>query len=424
MPPDREAIARRLREARGNRGLSQDAVAKKLGVSRTLVAMVELGHRPVTDDELLQFANLYGRTLVELKGTQVSEDDDPVTAALLKLAPDLAADGMQSRIHAALGPLLEVSRFEGLLERPSRVGPPAYSLAAPRTPSDAIAQGERIANQERQRLGIRQAPITDLPRLIAEQNIRVFATELPQRMSSLFVQHPSTGSGIVVNVTHDAARRRFFMAHAYAHALFERTAVASVCNDANSKDLVERRAHAFAAAFLLPAVGVEEAVYGLGKGGASRNVQWVFDGATDRPVRAEQRSAPGSQRITYIDVASIAQRFGAAYTLTVSRLLGLGLISESESERLLKRRSVELANQWLAIFGSGAGDVQPSTGGDRIRLSNQVTELSGLDAERLHLFIEAYRRGLVDTAELPVELSARVPGLSEELLLEFIRAAR
>jgi transcriptional regulator with XRE-family HTH domain len=423
MPPDREAIARRLREARENRGLSQDAVAKKLGVSRTLVAMVELGHRPVTDDELLQFANLYGRTLVELKGTQVSEDDDPVTAALLKLAPDLAADGMQSRIHAALGPLLEVSHFEGLLERPSRVGPPAYSLAAPRTPSDAIAQGERIANQERQRLGVRQAPITDLPRLIAEQNIRVFATELPRRMSSLFVQHPSTGSGIMVNVTHDAARRRFFMAHAYAHALFERTAIASVCTDANSKDLVERRAHAFAAAFLLPAVGVEEAVYGLGKGGASRNVQWVFDGATDRPVRAEQRSAPGSQRITYIDVAAIAQRFGAAYTLTVSRLLGLGLISESESERLLKRRFVELANQWLAIFGLDAAGREASNP-DHVQPSNRVTELSGLDAERLHLFIEAYRRGLVDNSALPVELSAFVPGLSQELLLEFIRAAR
>ncbi len=58
------------------------------------------------------------------------------------------------------------------------------------------------------------------------------------------------------------------------------------------------------------------------------------------------------------------------------------------------------------------------------RLSNRVTELSGLDAERLHLFIEAYRRGLADKSDLPVELSVLVPGLSQETLLQFVEAAR
>ena len=425
MALDRETVARILRTARENRGLSQHAVAKKLRVSRTLVAQIELGNRPVTDDELLQFANLYGRTLVELKGTQVSEGDDPVTAALLKLAPELAADDMQTRIHAVLGPLLETSRLEGLLERPAQIGPPIYSLPAPRTPSDAIAQGEQIADQERQRLGIRHAPITDLPHLIADQSIRVFALELPERMSGLFVQHASVGSAIGVNAAHAAARRRFFMAHGYAHALFDRSGVAKVCKDTNSKELIERRAHAFAAAFLLPSAGVEETVRRFGKGGGSRNVQWVFDGATDRSVRAEQRSAPGSQAITYVDVASIADRFGSAYSLTISRLLGLGLISEADNERLLKRKSVELANRWLAIFSPDAGDVQPSNPvGAVVQLSNRVTELSGLDAERLHLFIEAYRRGLADKSDLPVELSVLVPGLSQETLLQFVEATR
>jgi hypothetical protein len=65
-------------------------------------------------------------------------------------------------------------------------------------------------------------------------------------------------------------------------------------------------------------------------------------------MSSEQRSTPGSQTITYVDVASIAQRFRATYNLTVSRLLGLGLISESDSERLLKRKFVEIANRsWI-----------------------------------------------------------------------------
>ena len=65
MPPERETVARNLRTARENRGLSQDAVAKKLRVSRTLIAQIELGNRPVTEDELRVAAG-HGLTAGEL----------------------------------------------------------------------------------------------------------------------------------------------------------------------------------------------------------------------------------------------------------------------------------------------------------------------------------------------------------------------
>jgi Zn-dependent peptidase ImmA (M78 family) len=54
-----------------------------------------------------------------------------------------------------------------------------------------------------------------------------------------------------------------------------------LCTKANVNELIERRAAAFAAAFLLPASGIVETVRGLGKGQPSRQVQWVFDAATD-----------------------------------------------------------------------------------------------------------------------------------------------
>src|SRR2546422_4329201 len=62
----REPLATNLRKARENRGLSQDAVAKKLRLSRSLVAQIELANRPVTADELEKFAQLYGTTAVDL----------------------------------------------------------------------------------------------------------------------------------------------------------------------------------------------------------------------------------------------------------------------------------------------------------------------------------------------------------------------
>ena len=63
----REPLAANLRKARENRGLSQAAVAKRLRLSRSLVAQIELGNRPVTADELAKFAATAGLTLQEFR---------------------------------------------------------------------------------------------------------------------------------------------------------------------------------------------------------------------------------------------------------------------------------------------------------------------------------------------------------------------
>lgn len=294
-----------------------------------------------------------------------------MTAALLKIAPALATDEMQRWIHAVLGSLMEAAHLERLLERPARTGPPRYAVPAPRTLADALEQGEQIG---------------DMAALVATQGVHVFALDLPDRMSGLFVQHSSIGSAIVVNAKFDAARQRLAIAHGCAHAVVEPAGAVRVCMHATAKELIERRADAFAGAFLLPASAVVETVRGLGKGQPSRQVQWVFDARTERSVRAEERSTPGSQTLTYLDIAMVARRFGASYRATVSRLLGLGVISETDSTRLLRRRLVDLAREWLTLFSSEAIGA---------RSPYAVPVLSDLKADMAHMAIEAYRRGLM-----------------------------
>src|SRR5262249_221212 len=201
-----------------------------------------------------------------------------------------------------------------------------YALPPPRTLADAIRQGEEIAEHERQRLGLRDA-LPELADLCAAQGVPVFALELPDGLSGLSISHASVNRALVVNATDDAVRQRLAIAHGYAHILSEPMGTTRVCTKANANELIERRAAAFAAEFLLPASGVVDMVRGLGKGQPSRKIQWTFDATTERSVRTEERSTPGSQVITYVDVAQIARRFGAAYRLTVSRLLGEGLIA-------------------------------------------------------------------------------------------------
>src|SRR5262245_29455306 len=167
----REPLATNLRKARENRGLSQAAVAKKLRMSRSLVAQIELANRPVTADELARFADLYGTSAVDLTGTRVAADD-PVTATLLNVAPALIKEfDMLARIHGVLGTLMTMSRLERLLDRPTRTGPPTYPLPSPTTLAAAIRHGEEIAEHERQRLGLRDAPLPELTDLCAAQAV-------------------------------------------------------------------------------------------------------------------------------------------------------------------------------------------------------------------------------------------------------------
>jgi transcriptional regulator with XRE-family HTH domain len=416
----RQPLATNLRKARENRGLSQAAVAKKLRLSRSLVAQIELANRPVTADELAKFADLYGTPAIELTGTPVASDD-LVRGALLNLAPALAKEfDIQSRIRGVLGSLMEATHLERLLERPARTGPPTYPLPSPRTLVDAIRQGEEIAAHERQRLGLRDAPLPELADLSASQGVPVFALKLPDEMSSLFIADPSVGFAIVVNLTHDAVRHRLAIAHGYAHAVCEPMGTLRVCTSANAKELVERRAAAFASAFLLPAAGVAATVHRLGKGQPSRQEYWAFDAAAEQSVRAEERSTPGSQTMTYLDGVWIARRFGTTYSLAVARLLGLGLIAESDRRRLLRPAVVALAQECLALLGASARGWLSSS-------SNTVAALSDLPAERLYMAIEACRRGLMTKADLvdeAVSLSPQLPGLSESRLLALAEAAR
>lgn len=417
----REPLATNLRTARENLGLSQAAVAKKLGLSRTLVAQIELANRPVTADELAKFADLYGTPAVELTGTRVYMDD-PVTTTLLNLAPTLLREfDIQSRIGGVLGALMNTSHLERLLARAARPGVPAYSLPSPRTLAEAVRQGEEMAAQERQRLGLRHEPVGELADLCAGQGLPVFALTLPDDLSGFFISHESVGIAIVVNIAHDAVRQRLAIAHAYAHAVCEPKGTIRVCSRANAKELVERRAAACAAAFLLPAAGVVETVQRLGKGQPSRQEYWAFDAATGQPVRAEERSTPGTQTLTYLDGVWIARRFGAPYTLVIARLLGLGLLNDADQRRLVRPTVVALAQECLALLGPVSSRAWSSSS------SNAVVPLSDVPADQFYMAIEAYRRGLMTKADLAMEaisLSLHLPGLAESRLLDLAEAAR
>jgi transcriptional regulator with XRE-family HTH domain len=59
MTTEREEIARRIRAAREDAGLSQGQAAKQLQMHRPTISEIEAGRRRVSAEELKQFAALY-----------------------------------------------------------------------------------------------------------------------------------------------------------------------------------------------------------------------------------------------------------------------------------------------------------------------------------------------------------------------------
>jgi len=402
MPVSRQELARRLRVAREARGLTQEDVSQHLEVSRPTVAQMELGNRAVTSLELDRLARLYGRDLREFVVDDFQEHD--ALAALFRADSGVAE---QSHVVDALRNCVtigrEVTNLERLLGVDREGGAAAvYPLPAPRTRWQAVQQGERVAGQERQRVGLGSAPMGNIAELLETQNIRAAWIELPDDVSGLTMSDQAIGVFIVVNSRHAGVRRRFSFAHEYAHALLDRDRLGTVSRTTERDDLLEVRANAFAAAFLLPTEGVRQFMTLIGKGGPSRQRADVFD--EGGVVEASTRAAPKSQDTQMYDVAELAEHFGVSRLATLYRLRNLRLVSDSEFEHL--KQTEDLG------YGRAVA---------RLLQLPEVNEEEARDEYRhrfLNLALEAFRRNEISRSKLS-ELGNMI-GLGEIELAELL----
>jgi Zn-dependent peptidase ImmA (M78 family)/DNA-binding XRE family transcriptional regulator len=385
MPVDLAELGRRLREARANCYKNQDEVAKALQLPRAAIIQIENGERSVTLEQLSTLARIYNRQISEF----LAEQPEELLVALLRAAPDLES---MERIEAEIMRHVTICRsgadLEHLLGLPVRTGPPAYDLRAPMGPGEAIEQGHYLARQERLRLGLGDNPIADLADLIAATGIWASGSVFPDALSGVFMRQRSIGMVVLVNYRHPRVRKRFSYAHEYAHALLDRDHTATISMERNRSELMEVRANAFAAAFLLPSSGVRAFLRSRRKGLQSKQETVVYDPSiehADEPFRTTVRTAPGSQKIAYQDVAALAHLYGTSYQAATYRLKGLGLVNERELKELLDKQ--EIGREYLKTLhfeeDLELADKDPR-GGDR-ELIGQVVDLA----------IEAYRRDLI-----------------------------
>jgi Zn-dependent peptidase ImmA (M78 family)/DNA-binding XRE family transcriptional regulator len=398
-------MARRLKEARLNCGLTQDEAAAAVGIPRTAVVNIEAGKRSLSTLELSKFAKAYHRSVnhfFEEEAVAV----EPADLILARQLPGYEDNKLVKEAVARCSDICQVAiELETLLERRPRVVLPTYDLPAPKRAEEAIEQGILVAEEERRRLGLGFAPIADVSDLINTQGIWASGFRLPDEMSGLFVRHTSARSIIIVNLQHARNRKRFSYAHEYAHAILDRGMNAIVSTDRNSQELIEKRANAFSAAFLMPQSGVSWFLSLIDKGGASRWRLHSYQAVTEDDADTERRAAPRSQRITFKDAAMLAHHYGTSYDSAVYRLRDLRIIRPAERQALLVDEQKVAAREFIELFYN-----ESQSAPDR----EFVLEVA-------HLAIEAFQREEVSTGYLR-DLGEKL-GISGAKLVELAQTA-
>ncbi len=403
-------FADRLRGIREERGITQQTTADTLLLPRTAVTQIENGNRSVSTLELTKLAKLYRHSISYLVGEMASEDED-IEVLLYRAAPGLnESSDIKLQINHCLDLCRESIILENLLGQNIKSGPPTYALKIPDNKGEAVEQAQVIAEQERKRLGLGILPVANLAEMIVNQGIWVASTNLPDTMSGLFLNNKKTGLIILVNADHPNSRKRFSYAHEYAHALLDREGHVRISNLENHAELIEVRANAFAAAFLMPTEGVNEFLYRLNKGKPSKSESIIFDVITGGKSESENRSVPYSQVLTHTDIAMMAHYFGVSYQAAVYRLRSLNFLSNKECEQLISQEKI--GKTFLKTLGllSDLEGKEEVNRWDR-ELKNQLIRLA----------IEAYRREEISKGRV-LELGKTI-GIGGAGLFELAQAA-
>jgi Zn-dependent peptidase ImmA (M78 family) len=253
MSIDDESIGAQLQAARKALGLTQSDVGEQMGMVTSTISAIEAGKRAVTGAELYNFSQIYGRPVSFFLSTGALQDSGGFRYLFRAVA-----DKLYERT-----PLVELERLaddydllEDLVGVPPLPLPPDYAGFGFQTEHDA----ETLAEMERARLGLGDAPVTELMDLLdATVGIRTFLVPVNQNnWSSVSVQDRNGRPCIAVNSKDEVYRRQFDLAHEYGHVLvhlFRKDGPPARIEGSTPVGRVsaeERFANAFASAFLMP----------------------------------------------------------------------------------------------------------------------------------------------------------------------------
>lgn len=240
-----ELVGSRVRLAREEAGISQTALAEKLGVaSHQIVSQIETGLRALSSDEMFVLTELFGRPMDFFTDPYLVVDQSVISFRVRKDAPGLKTfeTRMQNLVSAAI-------RFSEL----SGVAVSAFkhqmSLNTNCTVAWACELGSRVAGQ----LNLGSIPADKLEAKIEKElGIMVLKVDAPEGISGTACHMPQIDL-IAINRREPDFRQNFDLAHELFHVVTWSTLPPKRHDWSDGiKPKVEKLADAFASGLLIP----------------------------------------------------------------------------------------------------------------------------------------------------------------------------
>jgi transcriptional regulator with XRE-family HTH domain/Zn-dependent peptidase ImmA (M78 family) len=300
-------LGERVREARLALGLSQDALAARLGIDRSAIARIEGGQRQVSALELMRLSE----TLEVPLSHFVSRPPAAVTSRRRDLDDDADAVSRERfRLDAALE--AHARDAEWLVEHDLLARPEASPGVARVT---SIDEARELANRARHALGLSRGPLGAMAE-VAER-FGLFLTVIDQDADGASLLLDADFGVGVIGGRAEPGRRRLTAAHELGHFLV-RDEYTSDVGIAASRDEREQLIDAFAAELLLPTADLADS--------------W---GASGDEARTKLLRISGLHRVSW--------------SAAIRTAVASGVIAADEARRL--RSATPVKGDFLAVLG-------------------------------------------------------------------------
>ncbi len=326
-------LGSKLRRAREEAGLSQGAFARAVGLSSEYISLLESGKRVPSFDTMKRLSAYLGRDTVFFLAEKKRS-----------LESLLDGDGVPSSLKA------NMTRFKAYCAK--------YLKAEEETgrrlelaPSYSRLSAERMAEEERRRLGLGDEPIRDFFSLAEMNGLRILRLPLSDeaRVAGVFLFDEETvGAFALLNSQEPSGLQLLAAAHIYGHYLRDRDAGLIV----DTLDMVldeyvslypprEQAAQAFALYFLVP----------------------------PSKLRALVEKDAGPRGLSFDQIILLKRYFGVSSRTVLRALRREKLIGGSRFEEFFKR---DPEGREEALFGNASG-FEERNRGLRLRKPRSVT---------------------------------------------------
>jgi transcriptional regulator with XRE-family HTH domain len=359
-------VGTKIRKLREEMELTQEDLAKSVGLSSEFISLLELGRRSPSLESLSRIAKFLDKEISFF----ILEKEESFDSLIKGERIDSKTKRLLKKFRKHCNDYLELEELTG---RQSDLAPLYTNITA-----------EKMAAQERGRLGLGDDPIPDVFSLIEQNGLHVWRSPIPEEINIagvfVFFEYKQTAFAMI-NSYQSSSQQILTATHEYGHYLKDRFDGPIIDNpDIFIEDYItlyhgrEKYAQTFALHFLLPPEGLRDFI--------------------ERDLRSKQ--------LNLEDILYIRRYHDVSFLALLQMLKKLDYVSVSQFKQLQK---LDWEQHEISLFGSG-----------KMSVSQRIRGHALLSARYVSLVLDAFR-----IKKISAEKAGQLLRLNKEKFLSLLK---